>query len=306
MKIIIMKKHLKTVFKKASILFLFLLVFIGQYTLAQTNPLGASYFQQLYLNNPAMAGNEKGLVLGMSLRKQLNGIAGSPINQIATAEYGFKNNVSAGINVYNDKAGIFRTTRVVATYAYFIKVGHDQQLHFGLSGGFLNRNLANTDINGDQDDADLIEFAKRGAYVDGDFGMAYTSNKLTAQVAFPQLKNLIKKDERLALNSYPSFFTSLSYKIKTGFDEEDLELEPKVCYRGMRGLSNILDIGTNVAFANRRLNLFAMYHSSQNCTFGLGVKYKSLSVGGAYATGTSAIRNYTNGDFELNLKLGLF
>ena len=49
-----------------------------------------------------------------------------------------------------------------------------------------------------------------------------------------------------------------------------------------------------------------MYHSTENATFGLGMDFKKkYLISGTYTTQTSALSTYTNGSFELNLRLNL-
>jgi type IX secretion system PorP/SprF family membrane protein len=271
---------------------------------AQLVPMGVSYFQNPYLNNPALAGRDEGFTASMNFRKQWSNIPGGPVNQAVTAEYGFGNKVGAGLNILNDKSGIFRTTRVVATYSYFIPFGNNQRIHFGISAGFQNQRISNEDVNGDINDVELAAFNKRQTYIDGDFGVAYTSQSLSAQVALPQLKDLFNKDYSSNVNA-PKFFSSVGYKIRNFSQNPDLELEPMICYRGIKGSKDIFDLGTNLSMIDGALNLFGMYHTSESTTFGIGITYHSLMITGAYSSATSQTSSYTNGDFEIGLKINL-
>jgi type IX secretion system PorP/SprF family membrane protein len=272
---------------------------------AQLNPLSAQYYINQYLINPAFAGADQGLKFNGAYRKLWSNVQGSPLTQNLTADYGF-NKVGLGLNVNNESSGLERQTRVVGTYAYHLKLNeNNHQLHFGVSLGFMNQRLENSDIYGDSGDPLLGQYNDRKTYLDGDFGLAYTSNKLNIQAAIPNLKSLLKKDV-IKLADVATFYSAISYKVQFSEGPEGIDAEPKVAYRGVKGFDNIWDAGAQFGIANKQVFLLAMYHSTKSTTFGLGMDYKrKYLINGTYTTQTSALSNYTNGSFELNLRLNL-
>ena len=272
---------------------------------AQLNPMGALYFQNQYLGNPAMAGR-KGLDVNMGYRTQWSSIPGGPSSQMLTGDYAFARNAGIGLNVSNETSGLFKSLRSVATYAYHLPLSENNtKLSFGLSLGFLNERLSQEDLNGDPNDMIVANYNQRETYVDGDFGMAFTSNKLSVQAALPNMKGVFKRDLVNRSINHPTFFSAVSYKIDGG-NPDGIGLEPKVVYRGIKGLNNILDIGANVSYANNKVNLFGMYHSVGSATFGLGMNYQQFSIMGIYSTTNTSLAGYTNGSFEIGLKAAVF
>ncbi|WP_169472199.1 PorP/SprF family type IX secretion system membrane protein [Pedobacter hiemivivus] len=288
--------------KKSSFIVLFSFVFM-LHANAQLKPLAATFYQNQYLINPAMAGLEGGLALDLSYRKQLNSVPGALTEQALTGTYGF-DKAAIGLNVYNEKAGLLRRTRVLGSYAYHLKLNEKYKLHFGLSVGVLNEKADESLIKGDATDVNVGRFNERGAVVDGDFGVAYTGHGITAQGAILNLNNFMNKDKGNQVN-YATFFTALSYKFNMGKEYGDIGLEPKVGYRGIKEADGVVDTGMNVTFAQDRFNVFGLYHSSENATFGFGIKYKTLSLSGIYSSVPNAFSGYTNGDFELGLGIRL-
>lgn len=272
---------------------------------AQLNPLSAQYFTNQYLINPAFAGADQGLKLNGAYRKLWSNVPGSPLTQNLTADYGF-NKVGLGLTVNNESAGLQRQTRVVGSYAYHLPLNDNgQQLHFGVSLGFMNQRLENADIYGNPNDPTVGQYNDRKTYLDGDFGVAYTSDKLNVQAAIPNLKSVLKKDV-IKLADVATFYTAVSYKINLSEGAEGMDVEPKVAYRGVKGFDNIWDAGAQFSIANKQVMLLGMYHSTKNATFGLGMDYKKkYLISGTYTTQTSALSSYTNGSFELNLRLNL-
>lgn len=272
---------------------------------AQLNPLSAQYYTNQYLANPAFAGARQGLNINGVYRKLWSNVPGSPLTQNLTADYGF-NRVGVGLMVNNESAGLQRQTRIVGTYAYHLKLNEqNDQLHFGVSMGLMSQRLENADIYGNPSDPMVGQYNDRKTYLDGDFGIAYTSGKLSVQASIPNLKSVLKKDE-IKLADVATFYTAVSYKINISEGTEGVDMEPLVAYRGVKGFDNIWDVGTQLGIANKQVILLGMYHSTENATFGLGMDFKKkYLVSGMYTTQTSALSNYTNGSFELNLRLSL-
>jgi type IX secretion system PorP/SprF family membrane protein len=270
---------------------------------AQLKPLAAAFYQNQYLINPAMAGVQGGTSFNLSYRTQLNSVPGALKEQALTGTYSF-DKAAIGLNVYNETAGLLKRTRVVGSYAYHLKLNQNDNLHFGLSVGVLNEKVEQSSIRGDATDSNIDRFNARGAVVDGDFGVAYRSKGVAIQGAILNLNNFMNRYKRDQIN-YSTFFTAISYKFNAGKEYGDVGLEPKLCYRGIKEADGILDAGVNVVFAQDRFNVYGLYHTSENATFGFGIKYKTLSVSGIYSSVPHAFRGYTNGDFELGLGIRL-
>lgn len=274
-------------------------------THAQIDHMGAMYFSNPYLGNPAMAGLAGGLNLNFGYKKQWENIPGSPTVQTITAEYAANNKVSLGLNFYNDKAGLFKRTHIEASYAYHLPIDDVQRIHFGVSLGFMNERISYEEINGDTNDSFIDYYNQQKPYIDGSFGLAYTLAGLTIQASIPNLKENLQRDIVNDINR-ATFFSSMSYKFSLAKDDDNIGIEPKVSYRGFNGINNIVDLGANLSYARDRLNLFGMYHSSENATFGFGFTYQSLGINGIYTTASHKISAYTSGNFEINLTLHLF
>ncbi len=272
---------------------------------AQLNPLSSMYFLNQYQANPAYAGLTDGLNVNVNYRKQWSNIPGSPSTQAITADYKM-NKVGLGVNFYNEKAGSLKRNKAVATYAYHLPLsGNDQKLNFGASVGIMNEQVDYSDINGDITDPSITNFNNKGSLFDGDFGIAYTSNKLNIEAAIPNIRSFIKQDEDNTVDR-SRFYAAASYKISTGTGVNVLEIEPKVAFREIEGYDGIFDAGANFNFTNK-VFLMAMYHTTKSASFGAGINYKnSLAIMGYYTTETSALQGSANGTFEISLKATLF
>src|SRR5690606_11288517 len=146
--------------------------------------------------------------------------------------------------------GLFKHTRTVASYAYHLPLSSNTtKLSVGLSLGFMNERISNEDINGAPDDISIANYNQRDTYMDGDFGMAYISDKLSIQAALPNMKDIFKKDLISGSVDRSTFFSAISYKIRAS-GSNGIDIEPKIAYRGIKGFDNILDVGANLTYAN--------------------------------------------------------
>jgi type IX secretion system PorP/SprF family membrane protein len=264
---------------------------------AQLNPFGSQYFQNQYLFNPAMAGINSGLNVNLAYSKQGVSVDGAQNMQAISLDYQAKK-VGLGLSVYNENSGLFRTTRAVATYAYHIDLGgNNQKLSFGLSAGFVNQHLESSNVVGTFNDPTISHYNDNNpTYFDGDFGVSYTSNTLTLQAALPDIKTVSNANNTAEREI---FFTSASYKFG---GSADVNVEPKVVFRQVRGFDKIVDAGANLSFAQNAFSLQGMYHSSNSATFGFGLNKSSYSILAFYTTNTSALNAYNNGDVEVSLR----
>ncbi|RYE23406.1 MAG: type IX secretion system membrane protein PorP/SprF [Sphingobacteriaceae bacterium] len=295
---------------KTALLLLLSTVFMQVKTAsAQLNPFASMYFQNQYLINPAMAGLDKGLNLNLGIRQQWATMPGSPSTQLVSADYNAGKNVGLGLNISNDQAGLLRQTRAVATYAYHVHLGgNNQRLNFGLSAGVTNQRVNYNEVDGDQGDMQIDRYNNQNkAYLDGDFGASYTSNNLTVQGAIPNLNHFFKQNTMVMGVDRSLFITSVSYKFALQNLLDGTILEPKVSFRGVEGYKNILDAGLNLSLKNDLLHFYTMYHTSQSESFGFGANInKNVQLMLFYTTETAPLKTYTNGNFEVGLKLHLY
>ncbi len=269
---------------------------------AQLNPFGAQYFQNGYLANPSMAALENGLVFSGGLRQLWSKIPGSPVTNALTAEYRLNRKVGTGIRMVNEATGLLKTTRVMGTYAYHLPLDDaSRRLHLGLSFGFMNERLMNEQLDGEQGDITVGRFNRRETYMDGDFGAAYTDDRLELQLAVPNLKTVFGSDDNDAVDQ-GTFYTSAAYRWTFGEGINAGAIQPKAAFRGVRGFDNIIDLGVQTTLISNQLILSGMYHTSRSASFGFGLNYHQLSILGLYATGTAALRTYTSGNFEIGIR----
>lgn len=269
-----------------------------------SRPLGAQFYDNQFLSNPAFAGLDYGLTVNLNYRNQWKSIAGSPVTMSISGDYRFES-VGVGFNVYQDKAGLLSKTQIKGTYAYHLPLyGDKRDLHFGVSLAIMQENLDDANIIAESGDVLAEQFNQRKIYMDGDFGIVYTTERLTLQATLPNLGGLFfHKNEQNTINGY-IYFAAISYKI--GADPDVLSIEPKISIRGAKGVDNIVDIGSNLKLKNDMLSFMAMYHSDKSATLGLGLNYDKYFIQFFYTSQQTNGSQDFGGDFEINLKVNLW
>ncbi|GEP96976.1 hypothetical protein CCY01nite_32360 [Chitinophaga cymbidii] len=272
---------------------------------ALLQPSGTQWYQNQYLANPAMAGVDSGMHINAAYRRLWNGMEGAPKTAFFTADGVVTGRVGAGINVFNDQAGLINRTRVGLTYAYHLPLGaRGQRLHFGLSFVFNVHRLNYEHVDGDVTDPSLAAFNRRDDYFEAEYGMAYTDGPWTLQAAIPNVRALFTGEDR-GVNGGGVFFTAASYRFT--LPGAISRIEPKVGYRGVRGYDNILDAGVQISFLNNVASVMGMYHSSQSVTAGLGFNImKTVQIQALYNAQTGGIQNNIDGAFEVGATIDLF
>lgn len=267
------------------------------------NPYSAGYFQNRYLFNPAMAGLSADVMdIQAGYRKEWLSVPGGPQNQYLTAEYGITDRVGMGLNLYNDKTSLFRTNRLMVTYTYHTPLDDDnKKLLFGLSAGVGRVRLDYTSIAGDMDDLAVSKFNDKGAQLDADMGFAYTDGKLTVEAAFPGLVSHLKGDRDFILDK-TTLLGSVGYVFSINEESSKIDIEPKVLYRNLVDSKDLFSAGANFDFLDHLFNIFGLYHSTQNTTFGFGLNIKeSYKINAIYTMEAVALKQYTKGAFEIGL-----
>jgi type IX secretion system PorP/SprF family membrane protein len=291
-----------------SILLAVLLVIAGtRQASAQLTGLQAMYFQNQYLANPAMAGLDTGLSLNMGYQRQWASIPGGPKLQDFTGDYGSGNKVGLGFMINSDESGLIYQTRIMGTYAYHLPVSDKGKLNFGLSFGVNDSYIDYSKILGNQADVAVQQFNQRRVYLDGDLGIAYTSNGLNVQAAVPNLGSLIFNTQAVNLSvDRSTFYTAASYRVPLSANSTAFTLEPKVAFRGIKGFQNIMDAGANLVMAEYNLSVSGIYHTNQSATVGIGFDLKPVGVLLSYTNNTGPLKSYANNTFEFGVKYALF
>jgi len=150
------------------------------------------YFDYLadnyYLVFPSMAGIGEGAKIRGTIRKQWFNVDEAPSLQTVNANFRLgDSNSGVGVIVFNDANGFHSQTGVKGTYAHHLKLGGDirylNQLSFGLSAGFIQSNLDETEFRSVIPDPIITGTNNSVGYFNVDFGLSYSKMEFYAHLA---------------------------------------------------------------------------------------------------------------------------
>jgi type IX secretion system PorP/SprF family membrane protein len=274
---------------------------------AQLVPFQSIYFQNRYLANPAMAGIDKALNLDLNYRRQWSEFPGMPRTGSFSTDYRASDKVGVGFWVNDDQSGLIRATRFEGTYAYHLPLSDGgERLSFGISVGLNDSRINSSLVNGDLSDQAIAIYNQLKPYFDGDLGVAYTSPDWYIGVSLPNMRSTIfKTSDKIYNADLPLFNAIASYKIPLQSDDRTFMLEPLAAYRAVKGYSNIIDGGFDFVMNNYGLYLQGIYHSSKTIGMGFGLDQRDYALNFSYNMETGTLSNFTNGAFEIGLRLKL-
>ena len=272
---------------------------------AQLNPVPTIYFFNPYEVNPAMAGVSGGFEVNVAIKTQWTGMPGAPMMQSLTFSGATANKkVGAGLNIYNEKAGLMGRTSLKGSYAFHVPLDYygDYTLDLGLSAGLTNERMDMKEAKGDLEDPVLQAINQRPVYIDGDFGIAYRCFGLTLQGVLPNLRRLFTGMNESQTADRFLYLASAAYLFEVS-DERDLEAEPLVMFRKVQGYRSLWDAGMRLQFSQRKLNSTIIYHNTGSLTVGVGTVYaEKLGIQASYTSNGRELGKYGNGEFTIALK----
>lgn len=225
----------------------------------QDVPLFTQKLTNSFLYNPSVAGNGLGS-LTFSHRQNWSGVSGAPVTNYLSIHTPFaKDRFGTGLNVYQERAGVYETVSAQAAFAYHIKITDTRSLSFGVSGEYSNFRVNTSQVDVIDEGDDLILANGSSSQADFSFGMTYKSKFLTLGVAANRLTNLMRGIADTP-SQFPGFYSAYLNGTIPLRSDKDL-LEPMITYRGYLNGQSQFDAG--------------LYYTVNNF----------LIVGGSYRTG---------------------
>ena len=261
---------------------------------AQVDPLYAQYLNNPLLINPAYAGLNNNLNIGVSFRKQWAGFDGSPTTYNVNGHTSlFDNRMGVGLIVLRDNVGINSNTEVHGTYAYRLDL--DQKyLSFGLQAGFISFKGNNTDLN-PYDPLDPA-FSENQSITKPSFGagLILNSDRYFAGISVPRMLKAKVTISDLETELYSQHFYMMGAYIF--YINEHIRLKPSVLLKSVKGSPLSADVNFALNFEEkytagvytRNLNaygLMAMIKFGGSYRFGYAFEVPSgNSVGARFTT----------------------
>lgn len=273
---------------------------------AQQDAMYSQYMFNMMGVNPAYAGSRGVLSATALYRRQWVGIDGAPETGTISFDMATRNKkIGLGIQAFNDRIGITRTTGFNATYAYRIRFSNEGSLAIGLQGGITNYKADLTKV--DLIDGGDVSFSQNINALLPSFGAGiyYNSDRFYAGFSIPNLvKSYLRKDviayrSDVIAKKYMHFFFIAGYV----FDiNEDLKLKPSTLLKIVRGAPIQLDVNANL-WIHDVLSVGLSYRTGDAVSGMLEVQVNDqFRIGYAYDHPISNLVKYNQGTHEIMLR----
>ncbi len=238
-------------------------------TFAQDVPLFTQKLTNSFLYNPSVAGNGMGSIT-FSHRQNWSSVSGAPVTNFLSFHTPFaKDRFGAGVNVFQERVGVYETVSGLAAFAYHIKITDTKSLSFGVGGeySYFKINTAQVDVIEEGDE--LIYGNTSPGQADFSFGITYKSKFFTAGVAANRLTNLTRGFSDTP-SQFPGFYSGFVNGTIALRQDKDL-LEPMITYRGYLNGESQFDAGLYYT-VNNFLILGGSYRTGGTVSTTLGVR----------------------------------
>lgn len=271
---------------------------------AQQIPLYTQYYNNEFLYNPSQTLTDDFSSLDLFYRKQWI----SSNSPLVTQGFVFQTpilteKIGLGVNLINDKFGIFNRTGAAMAYSYKVDLNMDHKLLLGLSVGFMNTNYDwNSDISLLGDPRFVEAITDRVTNFDATFGFTYQWKALELGVAVPHLLDrdldfTVKSEDLLYFNER-HFVGNLSYTAEVG----KFDLRPLLLVRYQPAVSPLFDLNVVTTY-DKKYWLALGYRYEGAMTFGAGANlHQRLRVGYSYDMNlNSDLNKYFGATHEITL-----
>ncbi|RPD37896.1 PorP/SprF family type IX secretion system membrane protein [Chitinophaga barathri] len=289
------------------IIILILVLCKGQLLLAQQEAMYTQYMFNMLAVNPAYAGSRGVLSATAMYRNQWVGVEGAPRTGSVSFDMATRNKkVGLGIQAFNDRIGIVKTTGFYASYAYRINFNEQgSSLAIGLQGGLSNykADLTKVDLIDGGDPA----FMQNINAIMPSFGAGvfYNTPKFYAGFSVPNLvKSYLRKDQYLystevTAQKYLHLFLMAGYV----FDlNESLKLKPSFLVKAVRGAPIEADVNVNF-WIKEIVGIGASYRTGDAIAGLLELQLSNqFRLGYAYDHSISNLVKYNQGTHEIMLR----
>ena len=235
--------------KKLLLIALFGWMAIDAYS--QQQAIYSQYIFNLYMVNPAYAGERDALSTSLSYRTQWVGFEGAPKTQNFAIHSPLPNKkIALGILVQNDEIGARSTPSVMGTFAYKFQLTRISHISLGLQAGAINYQYHWEDLNYRQG-LDPVAYGSKGDQLiaNFDFGAMYVTPKAYVGLSLLGINNakLISSEASDArLNTVINIIAGKMLKVSP-----DVYLKPSTIVRKSIGGPTQFDVNLGAMYKNK-------------------------------------------------------
>jgi len=285
--------------------YIILFLGIGNSAFSQLQPLLDQYQLNGLSINPAYAGSQEALNIGLYSRIQWVGFEGAPRTNIVSIHSPLRNKkVNLGVIILGDKLGSNRENGLLLNYAYRIELGKGKW-SLGLAAGVTNISVDLSSLRYNDLEDQLLQTTERGILLpEFSIGSYYYSGKYFVGISMPLFlsHNTNEKDGNYTLNFN---LAEANYLLTAGYlfwISDGIELLPSVLLKVNPANNSQLDLHCNVILREKVwLGTGIRTNGSLSAILQIQVS-PQLRIGYSYGYELSELSSYQHGSHELVLQ----
>jgi len=289
---------------KKIIINIIILIGMGTPVFSQLKPLYDQYILNGMSVNPAFAGSQEALSIGLLARNQWVGFEGAPKTVTLSLHTPLRDErVNLGLLLFSDKTGSRSETGLMLNYAYriYFKGG---KLSFGLAAGFTGLSTDREMLRyTDPGDELILNPGTRAILPEMSFGIYYYSDRFYAGFSVPYFLNH-KLDESSGKYGLAVNPTRMTYMLLSGYKfplSEKYQFIPSVLIKTDSFKRMQVDLNGNLVY-REKIWLGAGYRSDNSMLYMLQYQVNNqFRVAYTYGYEFSELSHYQKGTHEIML-----
>lgn len=282
------------------ILGLWMLVFTTGYS--QQDPQYTQYMYNMNVLNPAYAGSQGTLSIGLLGRTQWVNIPGAPKTLTAAIHAPVGRNVGMGFSAIVDEIGPVKEQNVFADFSYTIQTSDEGRLAFGIKGGFTFQSIDFFKLSIEQKDDQLFSENLNEVYPNFGVGGFYYTDNFYVGLSMPNMLETRHFNKKGGIVSSAS--EKMHYFLTSGYVfelSEALKLKPSVMLKAVTGAPLSIDTSINAMFYEKvEFGLSWREGDSVSSMINFLVD-KNLRIGYAYDYTLTNLGDFNTGSHEVFL-----
>ncbi|MBL4746205.1 MAG: type IX secretion system membrane protein PorP/SprF [Flavobacteriaceae bacterium] len=267
----------------------------------QQDPQYTQYMYNMTVINPAYAGSQGTLNIGVLLRKQWVGFEGAPKTATASINAPVGNNIGLGFTVITDETGPVKEQNLYADFSYTIQTSEVGRLAFGIKGGATFQRIFFDRLSTVEKEDPLIDVNNLNEiYPNVGAGIFYYSSRYYLGLSVPNILETRHFKKGKGKDSKAS--ERMHYFLTTGyvFDlSEDVKLKPSIMVKAAVGAPVSIDLSANVLLYEKlEFGLSYRLDDSVSAIISFFIK-PNLRIGYAYDHTVSDFGEHNSGTHEI-------
>jgi type IX secretion system PorP/SprF family membrane protein len=286
------------------LLSLVVFVFTITTTFSQQDAQYTQYMYNMNILNPAYAGSQGTLSIGLLGRSQWVGIDGAPQTMTAVIHSPIRRNVGLGFSVIVDEIGPVKEQNIFADFSYTIQLSEKGNIAFGLKGGytFLNANLSLLDLGDSTPDDVFTNNNLNRSSPNFGTGVFYYTDRFYIGASVPNMLKTLHFEKKGGVVYKAT--EEMHYFLTSGvvFEASDnLKLKPSVMLKAVNGAPLSIDLSAN-ALINDKFELGVSWRLDDSVSAMFNVLIgPETRIGYAYDYTLSNFGEFNSGSHEVFL-----